>query len=113
MTWGAAKWGSGDTTSDAINSIPFTFYKVIDGAITPDTTITPAVQYNRTIENSFTALSDMTIMRLYDGTLLWNTVFTGNTTNADSSTSASWSDNTSTTLSYTCGTVTTPSWSSL
>lgn len=113
MTWGTAKWGSGDTTSDTINSIPFTFMKVIDNSLAGATSLTVSVFAFRSITNTVSPSSDMTIMRLYDGTGLWNTVFTGATTNADSATSASWSDSASSTVSYTCGSVSSITWSSL
>jgi hypothetical protein len=113
MTWGTANWGEGLATTDTINSIPFSFVNVVGISITPDSTISESVNAFRTISNNLSPDTDITGESLQDGSLNWYYVFSGGTTNANSSAVASWASSSGSSIVYTSGSVSQITWSSL
>lgn len=111
MTWGVSKWGQGNTTSDAPNSLMLRVYKVIGESISADPSVVAGVTYFRTITNTFTPEPDLGSRFLYDGSLDYKYVFPSNVDDADSQTIPSWSSQSASTATFTCQVAGSTTWS--
>lgn len=101
MVWGTTKWGYG--SFDQI----FAIGKLISNSISPDT----ALQLNTTkvLSNDISIQSDLSSEELRNGS--WSYVFPSNTTDGEDRYFPTWTDSTASTTSFSCGSVSTTTWS--
>jgi hypothetical protein len=83
MVWGVDSWGE-NTSNEIVNYIT----KVIDNTLSPDTTISLAADYVRTVEDtlSLSFETEDEIIQVEN----WEYVFTKPTTDAEERSQASW-----------------------
>ena len=101
MTWGTTKWGEGTF------SLVFDVQKIITNSISPTTEIIKGVQ--KVISESLSLVQTMSSETLTNGS--WRVVFISDTTNVQERDTATWSSQSASSVSYTCGTAGSTTWS--